>query len=757
MSGVADVYVLGVRHHGPGSARAVATVLEEVRPEAVLIEGAPELTDVLSLAASTGMRPPVAGLVYAPAQPRRAAFYPLAVFSPEWVALRWALSHGAEVSFADLGATHQLAPTKAAARSSPPDDREPEGDGDQAEAGFRGEDPITVLATAAGFDDPERWWEDTVEHRHHGLDIFQAITDAMVELRQTDGLVATDPSCAPREAAMRKALRAAMRRHDRVAFVCGAWHAPALHPEAFPTIRHDNDLLKGLPKIKVAATWVPWTNSRLSYRSGYGAGVTSPGWYEHLFSSPEHVTERWLTRTARLLREEQLSASSASVIEAARLADTLAVMRGRPSVGIAELTDATQAALCEGSVEPLALVAERLFVGDSLGHVPDDTPMVPLAKDLERQQRRLRLKPSADEKTIVLDLRSSTHRERSHLLRRLNLLGVRWGALTDTGRTGGTFKEAWRLLWQPELSVALIEASGRGNTIAEAATSTLRRQVSDADLAQLTELVEQAMLADLPEALRAAMDVLAERAARQHDTLALMAAVEPLARIARYGTVRDVDTRAVGTVLRGVSTRVAVGLGAACSSLDDEAAATMRSLIDRVHRGLAIVNDPEQRDGWYGALAGLADQAGVHGVVAGRATRLLLDGARLAPEEAGRRLSLSLSRGADTVRGAAWLDGFLAGDATLLLHDPALLGVVDDWLTNVPDELFDDLLPLVRRTFSQLSRPERRQIGERLSSSPGTGTDPASEAGAQDAAGAIDPERGRRAAPVLRQILQRTP
>ena len=41
------------------------------------------------------MRPPVALLVYAPDGPRVATFYPMADFSPEWVALRWALEHGA--------------------------------------------------------------------------------------------------------------------------------------------------------------------------------------------------------------------------------------------------------------------------------------------------------------------------------------------------------------------------------------------------------------------------------------------------------------------------------------------------------------------------------------------------------------------------------------------------------------------------------------------------------------------------------------
>ena len=58
-------------------------------------------------------------------------------------------------------------------------------------------------------------------------------------------------------------------------------------------------------------------------------------------------------RVARTLREERLDASTASVVEAARLAETLATVRGRPSVGLSELDDAAETVLCEGSRLPL--------------------------------------------------------------------------------------------------------------------------------------------------------------------------------------------------------------------------------------------------------------------------------------------------------------------------------------------------------------------------------------------------------------------
>ena len=70
-----------MRHHGPGSARAVSVALDELDPDVVVIEGPVELDDVAGLARSPSMRPPVAALVYVPDEPRRATFYPLAVFS----------------------------------------------------------------------------------------------------------------------------------------------------------------------------------------------------------------------------------------------------------------------------------------------------------------------------------------------------------------------------------------------------------------------------------------------------------------------------------------------------------------------------------------------------------------------------------------------------------------------------------------------------------------------------------------------------
>src|SRR5215475_10070548 len=115
---------------------------------------------------------------------------------------------------------------------------------------------------------------------------------------------------------------------------------------ALPPARADTGLLRGLPAVKTRATWVPWTSQRLTQASGYGAGIASPGWYGHLWRAPDRIAERWVVRAARLLRAADMPASTAAVLEAVRLAEATAAVRGRSLPGLSELTDAVQAVLC---------------------------------------------------------------------------------------------------------------------------------------------------------------------------------------------------------------------------------------------------------------------------------------------------------------------------------------------------------------------------------------------------------------------------
>ncbi|GGR71624.1 hypothetical protein GCM10010252_07580 [Streptomyces aureoverticillatus] len=777
--GAGGPLLLGVRHHGPGSARAVRAALDAAEPRVLLVEGPPEADGLVGLAAEPDMRPPVALLAHVVDEPGRSAFWPLAEFSPEWVAIQWAVRRGVPVRFMDLPAAHALARGEPAAPAD--GEAEPAGSpGGEGEAAAGPEsavspeeavliDPLGALADAAGYDDPERWWEDVVEHRAAGGDVFapfDALGEAMGALRETYGSGGHDRDLV-REAHMRLQLRAAQREFggEDVAVVCGAWHVPALREKV--SVAADRAVLKGLPKVKVDMTWVPWTHRRLSRHSGYGAGIDSPGWYGHLFGAPDRPVERWLTKVAGLLRDEDRLVSSAHVIEAVRLADTLAVMRGRPLPGLTETMDAVRAVMCEGSDVPLALVHDRLVVGDVLGEVPESAPAVPLQRDLTRLQRRLRLKPEALERELELDLRKETDAARSRLLHRLRLLGVGWGEPAESRGSTGTFRETWRLRWEPELSVRVAEAGVWGTTVLAAATAKAEADaVGAAALADVTALAERCLLADLPDALPVVMRVLADRAALDADVGHLAQALPALVRSLRYGDVRGTSTGAVGEVALGLAERVFVGLPPACAGLDADAAAAMRGHVDGVHVAVGLLGELADAEGggdaggvrgrWQRVLRGLVGGERVAGVVRGRCARLLMDDGVLAEGEAARFMGLALSPGTEPGEAAAWIEGFVGGGAgggMLLVHDERLLGLVDAWLTGVSGDAFVDVLPLLRRTFAAYEPGVRRTLGELVRRGPGQSGAALLTEGAPGFAAELDQERADSVLPVVGLLL----
>ncbi|UXF66972.1 DUF5682 family protein [Rhodococcus qingshengii] len=685
------VRVFGIRHHGPGSARSVRQGLEEFSPDVVLIEGPSDADPLVMLAASESMEPPIALLAYATGEPSKAAFWPFAVFSPEWQALQWAAKNGVQARFCDLPAFNVLA--------------------DQGIRTVREGDPLSELAAAAGFDDTERWWDSVIESSS-GADSFDAITEAMEALRET---VPIDEETAHREAYMRQVLRKTLKDGaERVAVVCGAWHAPALVGALGPAAP-DARILKGMSKVKTSLTWVPWTHSRLASASGYGAGITSPGWYHHLFTANDKTITRWLTKVARVLRDEDLPISSAHVIEAVRLADTLAALRSRPLAGLSEVTEATRSVMCDGNDVLLDLITRRLVVGEALGAVPEETPTVPLEADLRARSKTLRLKQQAGAKNLDLDLRRDIDVERSQFLHRLGILEIDWGTPADSEvRSTGTFRETWALQWKPEFSVSVIEASLWGTTVAAAATSRVVSKINEPDisLASLIGLLENSLLANLPAALSAVLESVKTVAALDHDVSHLMAALPTLTRTLRYGDVRGTDVSALVDVADSLLIRICTGLAVAVTGLDDPSAEEFREHLDKVHSAVMVRDDRDASARWLQAMAGVIDRDDVNGLLVGRLVRLLRDSGSITETAAAQRLSRALSVGSTPTGKAGWVDGFLGGGGLVLVHDRALLTLIDTWVRQLREQDFIDTLPLLRRTFGAFEAGERRAIGQ---------------------------------------------
>ena len=318
------VDVFGVRHHGPGSARAVRAALDELRPTCVLIEGAPELDALVGLArrarhGAAGGR--ARSTPWTSRAGRRSTRWPRSRPSGWRCAGRCAPACRC-ASPTCPRPTPSPWPTRPA---TPRASRTPTRTGRTTGRPGRPSGPTR----SARWPRPPATTTPSAGGRTSSSTALRHGGRALRRGRRGDGARPGGGRAAGRRPRRPRATPAARRRcagcsarrsrprHERGWRSCAApgTRPRCSRPTSHPSTR-DNALLAGLPKVKVAATWVPWTSAGSAPPSGYGAGVDSPGWYHHLF---DHRTAtrrprglaRWLVRAARALRDESLDASPA--------------------------------------------------------------------------------------------------------------------------------------------------------------------------------------------------------------------------------------------------------------------------------------------------------------------------------------------------------------------------------------------------------------------------------------------------------------
>jgi hypothetical protein len=461
-------YVIGVRHHSAVLAHAVPALLQAYSPDLVLIELPMEFAEWLPWLGHEEARAPLALGGVGSAEQGPLAFFPFADFSPELVAIRWALRHGVAVAPCDLpiadprwhvGHDRESGPSIMDAL------RERVGGGDVwdrlVEVGAVGGDPEAVRRAALAVG-----WS-----MRHSTATISALNLA-------------------REAWMRGRIRAA--GEARVAAVVGAFHAPAL-------VETDGSILDTPVggAVKVVTSLVPYPFGLLDERSGYPAGIRDPQWHQELLGAAadpaavEELAGSFAVRITAALRAARHPAGPAEAREVNRMAVDLARLRDLPAPGRAELVEAVQTVLAHGEVlgrgRAVAAALQEVLVGNQRGRLAPGTPESGLVASVTKLIAELRLPgPGARGLQVRLDpLRSPLDRRREIALQRLDAAGIRYAAQQETAGVGGTdtLTTVWFAQWTPTTDGTLAAAGMRGVTLRQAALGRLTwqrsRQVAD--------------------------------------------------------------------------------------------------------------------------------------------------------------------------------------------------------------------------------------------------------------------------------------
>ena len=717
--------LFGVRHLSPAAAFRLRKALDEAKPELVLVEGPSDLNGQMQWLCHPDTQFPAAILAYTKEPPVRTVLWPFAVYSPETQAILWAHEHGVECRFMDLPSSVFLGFREAEEAVEADHDRP----GTEEEGTLTTESVYQRLETLTG-EDHDTFWERNFEQLGESPD-FQAANNAFGrELRAAAADSRRDMAeTVVREAYMKRVIARAIASGippEKIFCVCGSFHVAGLEENAPMTDGEE----RALPRADCCATLMPYSYYRLSSRSGYGAGNRAPAYFELLWDAlngggVKDAAYLYLTRLAAAHRKAGNLVSSAEVIEAVRLADTLASLRGSGYPTLSDLRDASVTTMGHGSFSELALAAADTEIGKKIGFLPEGVARTSVQEDFYRQLKELRLEKfrTAELQRLDLDLREKLNVKseaaalgdlrRSFFLHRLRVLGVHFARLLPSRQEGANWGEYWELRWTPEAEIEVVESALLGDTVEGAAAFALKeRSDGSASIAQAAAIFQDAFLCGMPAAASHALAVLQGLSV---DAAAIADVAETASRLSlvvRYGDLRRFDPAPVVPLVKQLYLRACLTLADACVC-DAKAAPAVTQAMD-VLNTLQLSHDFLEEDRWLALLADISDRDDLNTRCSGFAMAILLERGRADEELLSREVARRLSPGVPADLGAGWFEGLAGKNRYALIARLSLWRQLDDYLSGLDDETFKRALVFLRRAFAGFSASEKNDIAENL-------------------------------------------
>ncbi|HHR5902935.1 TPA: DUF5682 family protein [Providencia alcalifaciens] len=510
------LYFAPIRHHSPACAYSVLALIEQVKPDYVLIEGPNSFNPLIAGLLDGDTRPPVAimgqtAVKGAPEQcdesdaVTKSAYFPFCEYSPEWQALRIGQQHQAQLRFIDLPWTAQVEC-----------DHESENPHHslQRERYLAHSLFIAQLAKKCGCRDHDELWEHLFELRPlasvanwSGFFRDSFVWCALARLDYEPEVLVSEGST-QREAHMQAHIQTikAAEPNAKIVVVTGGFHTLALIEGLGKTADQQFELSTEQQKQFTAqqklaerdSAWlIRYSFDRLDALNGYASGMPSPAFYQKVWEGL--LTERadqseqkiaataayrnqlgiqFLAYVAEVLREKQFDAAPGflSVKLAAEQSLRLAAFRGHTGAGRYDLLDGLQSAFIKGSLDDsqdeLWQQIKTCFSGFTLGQIPKGTLSPPLVSETYSLAKAFRFKlDDTLAKTSRLDVyRNKQHRLRSRFLHLLTFLEIHFakpisGPNFLSGNQMDLLFEEWQYAWTPNVEGELIALSEKGTQL----------------------------------------------------------------------------------------------------------------------------------------------------------------------------------------------------------------------------------------------------------------------------------------------------
>ncbi|MDU1890855.1 MAG: DUF5682 family protein [Dysgonomonas sp.] len=734
--------IFGVRHLSPGASFHLIKYLEEKKPKCILIEGPADATELITDIANKKVKPPIALLSYTTELPIETVLYPFAAYSPEYQAICWGVKKKLDVRFIDLPTDIML---KLKQERIQEDRREEADDFYMFHNGL-----YDKVAHYYQEEDYESYWERNFEHNLNAGSFREGLSYQSGQIREM--VVDKEYEAVPhdfsynliREAHMRMEIQRAIKEGfspEDIVIIVGAYHVLGINEEIPPM---SDDELKKLPRASSQLTLMPYSYLRLSSRTGYGAGNKAPYYFDLMWNAIredklDDLSAVYLSRIAEELRKSGNNASSASVIEAVRLANALTSMRSGSLPVLTDLHDAVITCFGGGDLPSVAEAINKVDIGTAIGSLPEGVSQTPVQEDMNQELKRLKLinYKSAVAQELTLDLRENLKVKtqeaafidlnRSTFFHRLQVLNIHFADKIRVSQDSATWAEKWVLRWTPEVEIEVVEANLKGETLEIAAAFELKEQLNECtDVSLAAKIIRQACECHLTNIFDNALSTLQRLLVDSNNFRETAEAAHELSVLIQYGDLRQFNLEPLVPILQQLFLRSSLLLVDA-ASCDDKAASGIVQAINVMELISQQQYDVVDVETWQKELQVLAWRDDLNTKLSGVAFSILLEHNLASEEDCAKEVSRRLSPGVPADLGAGWFEGLSGRNRYALLSRISLWKELDKYVGQLDDDEFYRSVVFLRRAFGEFEPNQKNSIAELLGDIWGTGAEVTAE------------------------------
>jgi hypothetical protein len=723
-----NLNVFGVRHLSPGASYHLIDYLESKNPKYILIEGPSDANRFIDAIANRNVVPPIAILACSTELPVETVLYPFAGYSPEYQAICWGRRNSRKVRFIDMPSNIaiKMGEFKNSAVTN------------EARDFYEYHNKLyKTVANSYGEDDCESYWERYFEHNLNKDTFREGLKLQSKEIREMtiDRELKTVPHDysynALRESYMRREINKILDEGfsiEDIVVVVGAYHVSGITNDE-PAIADSE--LKSMPTTPTNITLMPYSYLKLSSRTGYGAGNRAPYYFETMWklmqeNRPEQLPAVYLSQIAQEQRKAGHNASPADVIEAVRLAESLASMRSGSQPVLRDLHDAAITCFGGGELATVAEALNRADIGVVIGSLPEGLGQMPIQENLYSELRRLKLAAykSPVAKILELDLREN-HRvqspeaafidlNRSTFLHRLRVLEINFARALPVSQDSATWKELWELRWSPTVEIEIAETGLKGETIELAAAYQLKERLAQRHtVSEAAGIIKDACECNLTRLFENAINVLQSLLVDSDDFKAIADAARKLSALIQYGDIRRFNLEPLKPILQQLFLRGSLLLVSA-SGCDSMAAKSIAECIGSMELISQEMYDLVDVKLWQNELQRLSERDDLNTILSGTAFAIMLEHNIVSDDDCAGEVSRRLSPGIPADLGAGWFEGLASRNRYALLSRVALWKELDNYINSLDDEEFHRSLVFLRRTFGEFEAAQKNSVAELL-------------------------------------------